>query len=88
MWTPHAEFYHHESASRGMEDTTEKHRRFVSEVEYMQAHWHAIIADDPAYNLNLGTEDGQCRLASPPRLPLLRTQALPEPEAAAVAAAN
>ncbi len=79
LWTPHAEFYHHESASRGSEDTTEKHRRFVGEVEYMQAHWHAAIADDPAYNLNLGTEDGECRLASPPRLPLLRTRALPEP---------
>ena len=88
LWTPHAEFYHHESASRGMEDTTEKHRRFVSEVEYMRAHWHEIIADDPAYNLNLGTENGECRLASPPRLPLLRNHALPEPEAAAPAARN
>ena len=78
LWTPHAEFYHHESASRGAEDTTEKHRRFVSEVEYMQAHWHRHIADDPAYNLNLGTDDGQCRLASPPRVPLLRASAVPE----------
>jgi GT2 family glycosyltransferase len=80
LWTPHAEFYHHESASRGAEDTTEKHRRFVSEVEYMQEHWHHLIADDPAYNLNLGTEDGECRLASPPRVPLLRTHAVPERE--------
>ena len=88
LWTPHAEFYHHESASRGMEDTTEKHRRFVGEVEYMQAHWHEVIADDPAYNLNLGTDDGECRLASPPRLPLLRNHALPEPEAAAASARN
>ena len=82
LWTPHAEFYHHESASRGMEDTVEKHQRFVGEVEYMQAHWHEVIADDPAYNLNLGTDDGECRLASPPRLPLLRNHALPEPETA------
>ena len=88
LWTPHAEFYHHESASRGMEDTTEKHRRFVGEVEYMQAHWHEVIADDPAYNLNLGTDDGECRLASPPRLPLLRNHALPDPEAAVASARN
>ena len=88
LWTPHAEFYHHESASRGMEDTTEKHQRFVSEVEYMRAHWHEIIADDPAYNLNLGTDNGECRLASPPRLPLLRNHALPEPETATPVARN
>ena len=72
LWTPHAEFYHHESASRGLEDTAEKHQRFVGEVEYMQEHWQAMIADDPAYNLNLWLEDGECRLASPPRLELLR----------------
>ncbi len=71
LWTPHAEFYHHESASRGAEDTIEKHQRFVSEVEYMQAHWHALIADDPAYNLNLTVTRGDCQMAAPPRvLPL------------------
>src|SRR3546814_1060671 len=39
IWTPFAELYHHESASRGSEDTDEKKRRFASEVELMQQRW-------------------------------------------------
>ena len=35
FWTPYAELYHHESASRGKEDTLEKRDRFRTEVEYM-----------------------------------------------------
>src|SRR5690606_9272676 len=36
IWTPFAELYHHESASRGSEDSEEKQRRFAGEVELMQ----------------------------------------------------
>ncbi len=80
LWTPYAEFYHHESASRGAEDTTEKHRRFVSEVEYMREHWPAVIADDPAYNRNLTVEHGDCRRACPPRVLPPRKQPMIESE--------
>jgi glycosyltransferase involved in cell wall biosynthesis len=39
LWTPYAELYHHESASRGAEDTLEKRDRFRGEVEYITAKW-------------------------------------------------
>ncbi len=67
LWTPFAECYHHESASRGAEDTPEKHERFRKEVETMLQRWKAQIAHDPAYNPNLTLELTDFSLAAPPR---------------------
>jgi glycosyltransferase involved in cell wall biosynthesis len=53
LWTPHAEFYHHESATRGVEDTPEKKARFQSEIDYMMNTWGSLLMNDPAYNPNL-----------------------------------
>lgn len=53
LWTPFAELYHHESATRGVEDTAEKKARFQSEVDYMMATWPELLTHDPAYNPNL-----------------------------------
>jgi GT2 family glycosyltransferase len=57
VWTPYAELYHHESVSRGSEDTQEKRARFLAEVEYMRRTWN--LANDPYYspNLTLHRED-------------------------------
>lgn len=55
-WTPFAELIHHESLSRGYEDTPEKKARFQKEVEYMFARWKTQTYDDPAYNPNLTRE--------------------------------
>lgn len=52
-WTPYAEFYHHESVSRGGEDTPEKKLRFKNECDYMTATWSIADFRDPAYNPNL-----------------------------------
>ena len=68
LWTPFAELYHHESASRGAEDTPEKHERFRREVETMLARWKDVIAHDPAYNPNLSLELTDYSLAAPPRV--------------------
>jgi GT2 family glycosyltransferase/glycosyltransferase involved in cell wall biosynthesis len=68
LWTPFAELYHHESASRGAEDTPEKHERFRREVEIMLARWKDVIAHDPAYNPNLSLELTDYSLAAPPRV--------------------
>jgi glycosyltransferase involved in cell wall biosynthesis/2-polyprenyl-3-methyl-5-hydroxy-6-metoxy-1,4-benzoquinol methylase len=59
LWTPHAELYHHESATRGPEDTVEKQSRFLQECEYMQHRWGDLLINDPAYSPNLSrlTED-------------------------------
>lgn len=53
LWTPFAELYHHESISRGHEDTPEKKERFRKEVEFMQAKWGELLTADPYYNPNL-----------------------------------
>jgi glycosyltransferase involved in cell wall biosynthesis len=67
VWTPFAELYHHESASRGSEDTDEKKRRFAAEVELMQERWGSALTADPAYNINLSLRSLTCELAVPPR---------------------
>lgn len=53
LWTPFAELYHHESISRGHEDTPEKKMRFQKEVEYMQNRWGTALIHDPFYSPNL-----------------------------------
>ncbi len=71
LWTPHAELYHHESASRGYEDTPDKQARFAKEVAYMQERWgDSYIARDPAWNPNLALHNPHHSLAWPPRMVL------------------
>ena len=53
VWTPYAEMYHHESASRGYEDNPEKQRRFKGEVDNMLNRWGKVLLTDPAYSPNL-----------------------------------
>ena len=57
VWTPFAELYHYESKSRGYEDTVEKQRRFLGEIERFQLRWSKELKDgDPYYNPNLSLE--------------------------------
>ena len=67
LWTPYAELYHHESASRGAEDTLEKRDRFRGEVEYIKAKWGDAFENDPAYNPNLTLTINDFTLSTPPR---------------------
>jgi GT2 family glycosyltransferase/glycosyltransferase involved in cell wall biosynthesis len=53
IFTPYAILYHHESATRGYEDSPEKLKRFQSEIDYMQSRWGSLIKNDPMYNPNL-----------------------------------
>ncbi len=53
LWTPYVELYHHESISRGSEDTAEKMARAEKEVSYMQKRWSEQIKADLYYNSNL-----------------------------------
>jgi GT2 family glycosyltransferase len=57
LWTPFAELYHHESKTRGIEDTPEKRARFMREVQFMVARWDRLLANDPYYNPNLTLND-------------------------------
>jgi O-antigen biosynthesis protein len=67
VWTPFAELYHHESLSRGYEDTPEKRARFQAEVLFMKQRWAAELDRDPAYNPNLTLTGNAFDLAYPPR---------------------
>ncbi len=68
VWTPYAELYHYESATRGYEDTPEKQARFNKEVEYMQQRWgEQGLLKDAAYNVNLTLDREDFSFAWPPR---------------------
>lgn len=57
VYSPYARLYHHESKSRGQEDTREKVRRFNQEILSFRNKWPDIlIKGDPYYNLNLTLE--------------------------------
>lgn len=56
VWTPFAELYHHESKSRGAEDTPEKLARFHGEEETMLKRWADALDSDPYYSINLTRE--------------------------------
>ena len=67
-WTPYAELIHHESLTRGHEDTPEKRQRFRSEIKIMQTRWpDLLVHDDPCYSPNLTSAAEDLSLAWPPR---------------------
>ena len=68
IWTPYAELYHHESATRGFDDTPEKQARSAKEVAYMQKRWGDLLQNDPAYSPNLSLDNEDFSLAWPPRV--------------------
>ncbi len=53
LWTPYVELYHHESRSRGAEDTKEKQERFGREIAYMKKKWKKNLENDRCYNTHL-----------------------------------
>ena len=54
IFTPFAELIHHESKTRGYEDTSEKRRRFEEECKLFQKKWKDfLLTGDPYYNPNL-----------------------------------
>ncbi|GAB5560396.1 MAG: hypothetical protein SynsKO_20430 [Synoicihabitans sp.] len=67
LWTPFAELYHHESASRGIEDSPDKLERFAGEISTMRKRWGEVLDRDPSYNPNLTAEFEDFSLAVPPR---------------------
>ncbi len=64
IWSPYIEMVHHESISRGHEDTPEKQARFAQEVEYMKTTWGKILQSDPNYSqwLTIDREDFSYRV--------------------------
>ncbi|MFT4090428.1 MAG: glycosyltransferase [Asticcacaulis sp.] len=68
VYTPYAQMYHHESASRGAEDTPEKKRREQKEISIMKKRYGQSLLNDPAYNSNLTLIAEDLSFAFPPRV--------------------
>lgn len=67
VWTPFAELAHHESATRGPDDTPLKRARHQREFARMLARWGDRLNRDPAYNPNLSLYGEPFELAHAPR---------------------
>lgn len=63
VWTPYAELYHHESVSRGADNSPQKRQRFLSEVAYMESTWGEALLRDPYYSKGLSQTRGDFSLA-------------------------
>jgi len=58
VFTPYARATHHESISRGYEDTDEKMQRLLKEQDYFLNRWQDFVAQgDPYYNPNLSLKN-------------------------------
>ncbi|OYD21121.1 glycosyltransferase family 2 protein [Oceanimonas baumannii] len=68
IYTPYAELYHHESISRGKDDSPEKKARAQQETLYMHNRWGHIIERDPFYNPNLNYSQPDFKLGKIPRV--------------------
>jgi|GEM_PF-3053900 len=65
IWLPHVKLYHHESKSRGAEDTPEKKERLSRETKFMEQKWGHVLQRDPFYNPNLTLVREDFSLGSP-----------------------
>lgn len=65
----HLMLYHHESKTRGPEDTVEKQIRFKGEIELMEERWGDLLKKDPFYSphLTLDREDSSISVATSQR---------------------
>jgi GT2 family glycosyltransferase len=66
VWTPFAELYHHESASRGSDLAPEKVARFEAEVRVMRERWGPVLDADPFYGPVFDKRYANYRLGDPP----------------------
>ena len=57
VYLPHVELYHHESKSRGYEDSPEKRLRCEKEADILREKWSVLLDNDPCYNPNLTRGD-------------------------------
>ncbi len=67
VWTPYAELYHHESASRGSDEIPEKAKRATQEIEFMKERWGDRLLNDPFYSPNLTLDYENYAIGFPPR---------------------
>ena len=60
---PGVQLYHHESLSRGSEESPEKRERFKNEIRHFRSRWAKVLeAGDPYYSPNLTLLYNDCRV--------------------------
>lgn len=67
VWTPFAELFHLEGASRGRDEKPEHQVRFQRELRHVYLTWQDVIEKDPFHNPNLLLGHDKMRLSEPPR---------------------
>lgn len=67
VMTPHAQLFHHESASLGLPSLESRRSQFLNECSNFKRIWAAEIDNDPFYNPNLTIVGGDFSPALPPR---------------------
>ncbi len=68
LWTPYAELYHHESVSRGVDETGILQSRMRSEADWMRKRWGKVLERDPYYSPYLTLQRTDFSLAPWPRV--------------------
>jgi glycosyltransferase involved in cell wall biosynthesis len=68
VWTPYAELFHHESATRSKNVSPQKREQFQQEAAYMHQRWGELLQNDPAYSPNLMLAREDFSYAWPPRV--------------------
>ena len=66
VYTPFAELYHLESASRGSDQAPETAARFLQECRWLRDRWGAALHHDPYYNPAFSRFDHSFQLAAGP----------------------
>jgi O-antigen biosynthesis protein len=67
IWTPFAELYHLESASRGYVQTPDRIAETKREIDYMRSRWGCLLDNDRFYNTNFDRLDHSFQLKFPAR---------------------
>jgi GT2 family glycosyltransferase len=67
VWTPAAELYHLESATRGLDLKGKNAERFRRETDVMLGRWGCVLQSDPCWNPNLSLDNAYGVPAWPPR---------------------
>jgi glycosyltransferase involved in cell wall biosynthesis len=67
VWTPFAELFHLEGASRGTDERPEHRDRMARELDHLYLTWKTVIENDPFHNPNLAFGWEETRIPAPPR---------------------
>jgi len=67
LFTPHAVLFHHESKTRGLDDTAHKLERLATAADVVKARWGDDLLHDPSFSPNLSLDSETFELAEEPR---------------------